>query len=155
MPDSININIPEAIPVYPLKDMVAFPYMVVSLFIKEEDIPPFEESISYNNLIALVPDVGISLRMIDEDGDTCRSVRYWNPHKSTIDIEMARENCLRISETANLRRMSETMQPEEIPNTMEYPGWRVLRLTNWVRSQISTPISTGFSGLPMSTTLNP
>jgi ATP-dependent Lon protease len=75
MPDSINITIPEAIPVHPLKDMVAFPYMVVSLFLKEDEIPPFEESISYNNLVALVktrPEGGKGLEGLFIIGTLCK-----------------------------------------------------------------------------------
>lgn len=55
MSELINtISIPEAVPVYPLRDMVAFPYMVLTMFIRESDLAPFEECILYNNLIALV-----------------------------------------------------------------------------------------------------
>jgi len=75
MPDSININIPEAIPVHPLKEMVAFPYMVVSLFIQETEIPPFEESIGYNNLVALVktrPEGGAGLEGLCTIGTLCK-----------------------------------------------------------------------------------
>lgn len=54
MPDTININLPEAIPVYPLNDMVAFPYMVVTLFVSEGDITLFENSSNYSNLVALI-----------------------------------------------------------------------------------------------------
>jgi ATP-dependent Lon protease len=75
MTDSLNINIPEAVPVHPLKDMVAFPYMVVSLFLKESEIPTFEESISYNNLVALVktrPEGGEGLEGLCIIGTLCK-----------------------------------------------------------------------------------
>ncbi|GAB4296822.1 MAG: endopeptidase La [Desulfuromonadia bacterium] len=55
MPEQIqSITIPEAVPLHPLKEMVAFPYMVATLYIREEDLPPFEETVLYNSLIAMV-----------------------------------------------------------------------------------------------------
>jgi ATP-dependent Lon protease len=53
MPDTSYIPIPEILPVFSLKDMVAFPYMVFPLFIKDEDLMPFEEAIRYQNHIAM------------------------------------------------------------------------------------------------------
>src|SRR5512137_6887 len=53
MPDSTPI--PEILPLFPLREMVAFPYMILSLFLKDEETAPFEEAVSsYNSLIALV-----------------------------------------------------------------------------------------------------
>lgn len=46
--------IPEMLPLYPLRDMVAFPYMVFSLFLKPEELLPFEEAIHYENMTAVV-----------------------------------------------------------------------------------------------------
>lgn len=55
MPEQIqSITIPEAVPLYPLKEMVAFPYMVATLYIRDTDLPPFEETVLYNSLIAMV-----------------------------------------------------------------------------------------------------
>jgi ATP-dependent Lon protease len=45
--------IPEMIPLFPLKDMVAFPYMIFPLFVKEEDVTPFEESMRFQGYVAL------------------------------------------------------------------------------------------------------
>ena len=54
MPETQSLKLPEAIPVYPLKDMVAFPYMVISLYLTHKEIPVYEESIHHDNLIVLV-----------------------------------------------------------------------------------------------------
>ena len=48
-----NTHIPEIVPLYPLKEMVVFPYMFFTLFLKEQEIPLFEESLDHNSLIAL------------------------------------------------------------------------------------------------------
>src|SRR5512136_1993683 len=54
MPETHSLKLPEAIPVYPLKDMVAFPYMVISLYLTHKELPVYEESIHHDNLIVLV-----------------------------------------------------------------------------------------------------
>ncbi|HSR36187.1 MAG TPA: LON peptidase substrate-binding domain-containing protein, partial [Desulfurivibrionaceae bacterium] len=75
MTDITTLNIPETIPVHTLKDMVAFPYMVVALFLKEEEIAAFEESIAYNNLVALVktrPEGGEGLDGLCTIGTLCK-----------------------------------------------------------------------------------
>src|SRR5512138_3550047 len=51
MPDTTHI--PEIVPLYQLREMVAFPYMLFSIFLKERELPLFEEAVGYNNLIAL------------------------------------------------------------------------------------------------------
>ncbi len=50
----IPVNIPEAVPLYPLRDFVAFPYMVFPLYLNDDEVAPFEESALFNNLVALV-----------------------------------------------------------------------------------------------------
>ena len=51
MPESTHI--PETIPLYRLREMVAFPYMLLTIFLNENELPMFEETVNYNNLIAL------------------------------------------------------------------------------------------------------
>jgi len=53
MTEAAIASIPEVLPVYPVRDMVAFPYMIFPLFLKDEELVPFEESMKYQNLIAL------------------------------------------------------------------------------------------------------
>ena len=50
----ILINIPEIVPLFPLREMVAFPYMMFPLFLTGNEVAPFDESIRYDNLVALV-----------------------------------------------------------------------------------------------------
>ena len=54
MPETLSLKLPEAIPVYPLKEMVAFPYMVISLYLTNKELPIYEECIHHDNLIVLV-----------------------------------------------------------------------------------------------------
>ena len=50
----ILINIPEIVPLYPLRETVAFPYMVFPLFLNAEDVEAFEECVRFSNMVALV-----------------------------------------------------------------------------------------------------
>ena len=54
MPDTLSITIPETIPLYPLRDMVAFPHMIFTIFLKNEEFPVFEEAVNQNNMLAVV-----------------------------------------------------------------------------------------------------
>src|SRR5208282_5762883 len=54
MPETLSLKLPEAIPVYPLKEMVAFPYMVISLYLTNKELPIYEECIHHDNLIVLI-----------------------------------------------------------------------------------------------------
>ncbi|HEY6009334.1 MAG TPA: endopeptidase La [Geobacteraceae bacterium] len=71
-----TIEIPEVIPLYPLRDTVAFPYMVFPLYLSGEEIRTFEESASFNNLVAVVKlrrePTGELLPALHEIGTLCR-----------------------------------------------------------------------------------
>jgi ATP-dependent Lon protease len=54
----ITITIPEIVPLYPLKEMVAFPYMIFPLYLTGTDLAPFDESMKFGNMVALVKDRG-------------------------------------------------------------------------------------------------
>ncbi|MDD3294628.1 MAG: endopeptidase La [Geobacteraceae bacterium] len=53
MSEAAYSSIPEVLPLYPLRDMVAFPYMMFPLFLPDEELPAFEEAMRYQNFIAL------------------------------------------------------------------------------------------------------
>ena len=50
----IIINIPEIVPLYPLREMVAFPYMVFPIFLNADEVATFDESTRHNNMVALL-----------------------------------------------------------------------------------------------------
>jgi ATP-dependent Lon protease len=50
----ITISIPEIVPLYPLREMVAFPYMSFPLYLGGNELAVFEESALFNNMVALV-----------------------------------------------------------------------------------------------------
>jgi len=54
MTENITINMPEIVPLYPLREIIAFPYMVFTIFLKQDELAPFEEAALFNNLVALV-----------------------------------------------------------------------------------------------------
>ena len=53
MPGSAHITVPEILPAFILKDLVAFPYMVFPLYLKREERLPFEKAFQFDSLIAL------------------------------------------------------------------------------------------------------
>ena len=53
MPGSSHVTVPEILPAFVLKDLVAFPYMVFPLYLKREERLPFEKAFQFDSLIAL------------------------------------------------------------------------------------------------------
>ncbi len=53
MTETFATSIPEVLPLVPLEDTVAFPYMIFPLYLKEDDTLPYEEAARYQNYIAL------------------------------------------------------------------------------------------------------
>ncbi|WP_243373199.1 endopeptidase La [Geotalea sp. SG265] len=53
MTENQSLRMPEMVPLFPLRDMVAFPYMVFPLFITNDEISVFEEAIPFDNMITL------------------------------------------------------------------------------------------------------
>ncbi len=76
MPETLTLKIPEAVPVYPLKEMVAFPYMVLSLYLTREELPIFEEGARYENLVVLAKvregEIGTKAESLHAIGTVCR-----------------------------------------------------------------------------------
>lgn len=53
MPTTQSIILPDTVPLYVQGELVAFPYMLVTLYLKGADLSPFEESRRQDNLIAV------------------------------------------------------------------------------------------------------
>src|SRR4051794_19041268 len=58
-----NIEIPEQLPIYGHKEMVAFPYMIFPVFVDDHDVQIFTEADKYEKLVAIV------LRRTEGTGD--------------------------------------------------------------------------------------
>jgi ATP-dependent Lon protease len=54
MSESVSISIPSILPLYPVREIVAFPYMIFPLFLKDEELARFEEMLGSDQLVALV-----------------------------------------------------------------------------------------------------
>lgn len=80
MSDSSMQAIPEILPIFLLKDMVAFPYMQFPLFLKEEEMAPFEEAMRYQNYIALfhqrVDRSGVQSGDFSDTGTVCKISQF-------------------------------------------------------------------------------
>lgn len=100
MPDSVHI--PEILPLYQLQEMVAFPYMIVTIFLKESERPLFEEAINYNNLITLFKirrEAGEGLAESTHDvGTVCRVTKLTRIADETAKVTL--EGLARVRLTA-------------------------------------------------------
>jgi len=54
MSESVSISMPSILPLYPIREIVAFPYMIFPLFLKDEELTRFEEMLGSDQLVALV-----------------------------------------------------------------------------------------------------
>ncbi|HYR01877.1 MAG TPA: LON peptidase substrate-binding domain-containing protein, partial [Syntrophobacteria bacterium] len=76
MTDHSTVIIPDVIPLYPLREMVAFPYMIFPIFLKQEEMATFEEATWHDNMVALVtlrPSLAGDLHSsLHEVGTACR-----------------------------------------------------------------------------------
>ena len=90
------------------------------------------------NLGRVVPHEFADIMML-EDG-----VAHVVSFHSLLDFDLSEEAIhnvkLRLSETANLRRMAESGQPCTIPDTRDYPDWIEVPEARWIRSYIGAPI---------------
>jgi ATP-dependent Lon protease len=71
---------PEYLPLFPLKEMVAFPYMIFPLFLSDADLIPFEEAMLYQNYVALcrLRDGAVFRDVTDfyETGTVCKVTQF-------------------------------------------------------------------------------
>ncbi len=51
MPTTQTISIPETVPLYLQSELVAFPFMMITLYLKPRDLPLFEECRNHGNLV--------------------------------------------------------------------------------------------------------
>jgi ATP-dependent Lon protease len=81
MNDDTTTNIPEILPLFPLKDVVAFPHMIFPLFLKEEELQAFEEAKRRQNFIALIKmreiQTGNLLVDLHEIGTVCKVMQLY------------------------------------------------------------------------------
>ncbi|HTG82197.1 MAG TPA: endopeptidase La [Geobacteraceae bacterium] len=71
----ITISIPEIVPVYPLREMVAFPYMSFPLYLESSELAVFEESVHTGNMVALVKlkePISESSQALHDIGTVCK-----------------------------------------------------------------------------------
>lgn len=54
MSETVSITIPAVVPLYPVREIVAFPYMIFPLFLKDEELARFEEMLEDDQLVTLV-----------------------------------------------------------------------------------------------------
>ena len=74
MPETLSMKIPEILPVYLLRDMVAFPSMIFQLFIKGYELSPFVDATRRDHLLAVFKQIGEGTTRADfhEIGTLCK-----------------------------------------------------------------------------------
>ncbi len=82
-------------------------------------------------------DAGSILLIEGELARVVRSLGYDTHGFSNTEILGVK---LPLANTANLRYMLETKQPEVIYDTYTYPGWQRVSTTDWLRSSVGAPI---------------
>jgi ATP-dependent Lon protease len=87
-----NTHIPEIVPLYPVRELVAFPYMLITIFLKEQERPIFEDAVSYNNLIALFrekrDDQSDLFESLHEIGTVCRITKMTRLADQTTKVTL-------------------------------------------------------------------
>jgi ATP-dependent Lon protease len=80
MSDTTVLSIPEILPLFPLDEMVAFPYMIFPLFLKEEDLATFENARLYQNFVALFRrregQKSLQLSAFCDTGTVCKIIQF-------------------------------------------------------------------------------
>ena len=54
MSETVTPSLPSLLPLYPIREIVAFPYMIFPLFLKDEELLAFEGMLGHEQLVALV-----------------------------------------------------------------------------------------------------
>lgn len=88
------------------------------------------------NIERVVPHVWADVMLIE--GDYARIVRSRNLHREAgVTVPVPGWN---LNETQNLKQMYEERRPLVIPDTHNYPGWRLEPGTEWIKSFVGAPI---------------
>jgi len=78
MPTTQSIILPETVPLYIQSDLVTFPYMIVTLYMKNGDLDVFEECRKHDSMLAIFrnknSDDGNSIESLHEIGTICKLV---------------------------------------------------------------------------------
>src|SRR4051812_34996723 len=78
MPEAA-VQLPEIVPIHPVRDLVAFPYMLLTLFVSDDEVKTFERALAFESLIAVfLPKSAGPPRTVDDFhtiGTVCRVTR--------------------------------------------------------------------------------
>jgi len=96
-----DIEIPENLPVYAQKEIVAFPYMIFPVFVDDRDVRIFSEADNYDKLVALVLRRSDQPDDLSEIGTLCRVNQIKKIGAGRFKITLEGLNRLRIIELDN------------------------------------------------------
>ncbi|MBK8051335.1 MAG: GAF domain-containing protein [Anaerolineales bacterium] len=92
------------------------------------------------NLERVIPHDASNVMLIDDDDDTVRFARLSGYELRGSDAAWILAQTLRLSETANIRVMVETLRPTIVPDTAQEPSWVTLAESAWIRGYLGAPI---------------
>ncbi len=72
MSETVSLNVPEIVPLFPLRDIVAFPSMIFPLFLRSNELQTFEEATLFGNMVALVKQREEPIKGFHEIGTICK-----------------------------------------------------------------------------------
>lgn len=107
MPTNQTLTLPETVPLFIQSDLVAFPYMMVTMYLRGANLAPFEESRRHDNLLAVFKSrkghEGDPPESIHEIGTVCKLVelnRLTSDGSTKITLEgVARCRLLELTQT--------------------------------------------------------
>lgn len=53
MSESVSISVPAVLPLFPIREIVAFPYMIFPLFLKDDELTAFEDMLGHEQMVVL------------------------------------------------------------------------------------------------------
>ena len=91
-----DMELPEKLPIYLQKEMIAFPYMIFPLFVEEREIKIFNAASNHDNLVAMAFSEGNQPGGHREIGTLCRVNKITRIADGKFKVTMEGQNRLRI-----------------------------------------------------------
>ncbi|MES0336346.1 MAG: endopeptidase La [Candidatus Magnetobacterium sp. LHC-1] len=152
--DEKELEIPDILPVLPVRDIVVFPYMILPLFVgREKSISAIDYSLNTNRMILLLTQKDLNVENPDRDdlyttgtvGLIMRMLKLPDGRVKILVQGLTKARCLAIEEKDNLYiadiEKLEEQKPEEMSLEIE-------ALIRTVKEQIDKTVSLGKSILP-------
>ncbi|MBV6343365.1 LON peptidase substrate-binding domain-containing protein, partial [Candidatus Magnetobacterium casense] len=152
--DEKELEIPDTLPVLPVRDIVVFPYMILPLFVgREKSISAIDYSLNTNRMILLLTQKDLNVENPDRDdlyttgtvGLIMRMLKLPDGRVKILVQGLTKARCLAIEEKDNLYIADIEKLEEQKPEKMSL---EIEALIRTVKEQIDKTVSLGKSILP-------